>query len=389
MNNRLGQMTLFQDTAGDPRAAAAQLAGVLAFYGAVGDAACGNRLGFAHSKACTAVSLARVAGCDAGECDALYFAGVLHAIGALGNPAYRKGERLSERLARMESWDSPALGARVCAQIAALPAQTADLVRWQAECWDGTGYPDQLRWHGIPQNAMLLALADAFVRAADPEEALATVAMESGRAYGPDAVRTFTMWFHTTGAQAEDVAPPLEALRGANPAGTEALLDDLADRIDAHNGVPGRWRRIARLANAAAAIAQLDPDQTRLLALATRVYGAGELAEPEPSETEFDPLARLGIDDRCNHALASAALVEGNATLEGVDAVLKARGEWYDGTGKPAGLLHGAIPAAAGILAASIAYDLLGHKDRIDTAAGTQFDPGIVRAVLEAARAHA
>ncbi|MBV8583913.1 MAG: hypothetical protein JO241_07940 [Candidatus Eremiobacteraeota bacterium] len=389
MNNRLGQMTLFQDTGGDPRGAASQFADVLTAYGAIGDAACGNPPGLARRKASTAVSLARVAECEPHECDAMYFAGLLHAVGAVGNPAYRKDERLSERLARMESWDTPSMGAQICEHIPALPAQTADIVRWQAECWDGTGYPDQLRWHGIPRPAMLLALADTVVRAADPEEALTAVAMQSGRAFSPDMTRTFTMWFHVSGGEAETAEPPLEALRDVSAASTLALMDAIADRIDKHNGDEGRWRRVERLATASAALLNVDATENERLALAVRLYGAGEIAKSQQSEASFDPLARLGIDDRAAHAVLAAKLVEENPTLGRAAAVLRARSEWYDGTGKPDGLFHRAIPAAAGLLAAAIAYDALGHKDRIDTAAGTQFDPQTVRAVLEAARTRA
>ena len=380
-------MTLFQDTGGDPRAAAAQFADVLALYGAIGDAVCGNPLGFARKKAATAVSLAQSAQTEPALCNAVYFAGMLHAIGAIGNASFRKGERLSERLARMESWDVPAQGARFCQELEALPPATADLVRWQAECWDGTGYPDQLRWHGIPPCAMLLALADAYARAPETEDILPAVAMQSGRAYGPEIARTFTMWFHMSGGEVDAVEPPLDALTGVDDRQIGALLDTIADRVDAHNGVEGRWRRIARLAEQTADIMALDAPAKRALGLAVRLYGTGETGERELSEISFDPLARLGIDERTAHALAAAALLEGNATLAAAAPVLRARGEWFDGTGKPDGLLHKALPTAAAILAAAIAYDQLGHKDRIDTAAGTQFDPQVVRAILEAARA--
>ena len=290
----------------------------------------------------------------------------------------------------MESWDVPATGAQICQTIAALPAATADIVRWQAECWDGTGYPDQLRWHGIPYSAMFVALADTFVRTEDPEEVLTAVAMQSGRAFSPEVARTFLMWFHVTGGEFETVAaPPLEALGPIDPTEPVTLLDAIADRVDAHNGVEGRWRRIARLTEPCASIMKLDAEATRLLALATRLYGIGEIAEADLAETSFDPLARLGIDERSAHGVAAAALVGSNASLGAVAPLLRARGEWFDGTGKPDGLLHGAVPAGASILAAAIAYDLLDHKDRVDTAAGTQFDPRTVRAILEAARARA
>ncbi|HTX59746.1 MAG TPA: HD domain-containing phosphohydrolase [Verrucomicrobiae bacterium] len=379
-------MTLFQDTGGDPRAAAAQLADVLALYGALGDATCGNPPGFAARKAACAVSLATVAELDAATRDALYFAGLLHAVGAIGNPAYRKGERLSERMTRIESWDVPAQGARACAEIAGLPSESADLVRWQHECWDGTGYPDQLRWHGIPLPATLLSLADAFVRAGEPEEALASVSAQAGRAFGPEFGRTFTMWFHLTGGEPEPAQVPLDALQ-ADPAATAALLERIADRIDAHNGVAGRWRRVSRLAEAAAGVLGAEPGAARDLAVAARLYGSGEIAErAEDSESSFDPLARLGIDERAAHAVGAAAFAEGNATLGGAAAVLRARGEWFDGTGKPHGLFQKAIPMTSGILAAAIAYDSLDHKDRIEGATGTQFDPRVVRAIFDVAR---
>ncbi len=382
-------MTLFQDTGGDPRASATRLADVLAVYGAIGDAASGNPPGFAARKAAVAVSLARVAATEPEERDAIYFAAVLHAVGAIGNPAYRKGERLSERLARMESWDTPALGARICKELPALPRATADLVRWQAECWDGTGYPDQLRWHGIPQAAMVLAVADAFCRAADPEETLAAVGMQSGRAFSPEIARAFTMWFHTSGGEADVVESPIHALINVTPQTVISLLDAIADRVDAHNGVEGRWRRVDRLAQHAGAILGIDAVEATNLSIAIRFYGAGEIAEQELSEASFDPLARLGIDDRAAHAAAAAALLAANPTLGNAAPVVRARSEWYDGTGKPDGLFHQSIPSAAAILAAAIAYDHLDHKDRIDTASGTQFDPRAVRAVLEAARTRA
>jgi response regulator RpfG family c-di-GMP phosphodiesterase len=382
-------MTLFQDTVGDPRTAAARLAGVLGLYGAVGDAACGNPAGFAAKKAATAVSLATIAGIDGADRDALYYAGVLHAVGALGNAAYRKGERLSERMARIESWDVPAQGARVCQEISALPEQTPDFVRWQSECWDGTGFPDQLRWAGIPAPAVILSLADAAVRAGEPDEALVAISLQAGRAFGPEYSRVFSTWFHTFGGETDPVEPPLDNLRAEDVA-TAALLDTIADRIDVHNGVAGRWQQVARLTEAAAETLALPQPERDALAIAVRLYGAGDIGErADAGEASFDPLARLGIDVRAAHSLLAAALVEDNVALGAAAPVLRARGEWFDGTGKPNALFKAAIPTGAAILAAAIASVALDHKDRIDTAAGTQFDPRVVRAILEAARTRA
>lgn len=394
-------MTLFQDTGGDPRATAARLADVLVWYGAVGDAAYGNPKGFALRKAALAAALAETLSPDENERPAIAFAGLLHATGAIGNAAFKKGgDPLSERLARIEAWDVPAQGARICAAMGMLPAATADIVRWQAECWDGTGFPDQLRWHGIPRSAQCLLLADVFLRAEDPDDALATVYLRSGRSFGPETTQAFTSWFHLNGGTVPASVLPIDALTAA-PGDALAMLDAIADRVDAHNGIPGRWRRVRALSDATATIVGIDAVQRAALGLAARLYGAGELYCSDVEDAQFDPLARMGIDERAKNAVAAADLVADNATLGHVAEILLARAAWYDGTGKPAGIKHDAIPIGSRILAATIAFDTL-HEgrsslrsergaamQRIDTAIGTQFDPLVVRALLTATKAHA
>jgi response regulator RpfG family c-di-GMP phosphodiesterase len=322
-------------------------------------------------------------GCASG----LYFAGLLHATGAIGSAAYRKGGSLTDRETRMERWDVPARGARFCASVTALPVETSDMVRWQSECWDGTGFPDQLRWHGIPQSAQLLALADFYIHASDPEEALGAIGMESGRAFGPDHTRAFTIWFHHHAGEIDEVALPLEALGESTP--VDALLDSMADAIDDHNGVPGRWRRVAALAAGAASVLDLDSQQCADLMLACRLFGAGEIAKEFAEDEQFDPLARLGVEARASNAAVAADFARPYATLTPAAPVIAARGEWFDGTGKPNGVRSRDILPAASILSAAIGYARLDRGERLDDAAGTQFDPKVVRAVMESAKAHA
>jgi len=381
-------MTLFQDTGDDPRAARSFVADVLAWFGAVGDAAMGNAPGFAVRKASVAAALAQTAQLPESDWHALYFAGLLHAVGAIGNAAYRKGQELSERTARMESWDAPAQGAQLCEAIGALPPETADMVRWQHEAWDGTGYPDLLRWTGIPRPAQFLGMADRFVRAHDPEVALGQIGLESGRAFNPETVRTFAMWFHLSAGEIEVLPVPVQALREVG-SGAQVLLERFADRIDAHNGVDGRWRRVAEIAMGTAVALGLGNEERRDLALACRIFGAGEITAKAIEDDAFDPLARLGVEHRAHNATTAAEFAQPYATLQVAARIVGARGEWFDGTGKPFGHGRAKIPIASGILAAAIAYDRLDRGERVDTAAGTQFDPAIVRAVMEAAKLRA
>lgn len=382
-------MTLFQHTGGDPRVASAQLADVLAWYGAVGDAAFGNAPDFALRKASLAVAIASAEREPlAGECDGMFFAGLLHAIGAIKNPAFRKNGELDERAAQTHRWDVPAHGARACETIETLPPQTADLVRWQSECWDGTGYPDQLRWYGIPKGAQYLALADAYLRMDDPEEALGAIAMLSGRAFAPEHVRTFVTWFHGSGGEAQGQAVPLKSL-DASVTAPGALLDRLADDIDEHNAVPGRWRSIEKVTSATAQALRLKESEAEALAIAVRIFGAGEIAPGNGRTTPFHPLSRLGIDARARNASRATALAERVQAFRDAAKVLAARAEWFDGTGKPNGLRGNELSPATAVLAAAIAYERLDRGERLDTAAGTQFDPRVVKAVLEVAKTRA
>jgi response regulator RpfG family c-di-GMP phosphodiesterase len=347
----------------------------------------GNEPGTAVRKASLAVALAEIAQVPQAERTALYFAGLLHATGAIGSTAYRKGETLSDREARTARWDIPARGARFCTSVTALPIETSDIVRWQSECWDGTGFPDQLRWHGIPQTAQFLALADFYVRAEDPEEAFSAIGLQSGRAFGPAHTRPFTVWYHHHVGEVMEAVMPAEALAGTTNAGD--LLDAMADAIDRHNGVPGRWRRVAALAGAAAHALELDEGSRIELELACRLFGAGEISNDVSEDERFDPLARLAIDLRASNAAAGAAFARPYATLAPAARVIAMRSEWFDGTGKPKGVRANDIPLTASILAAAIASARLDRSERLGGAAGTQFDPRVVRAVMEAAKATA
>lgn len=394
-------MSLAEGTGGSSSPESAALGEVLAFFGLVADYAAGTAPEEGERIASLCAGMAAIAGFSQQELDALYYAARLRNIGALGNPAYAKGEPLSEREAMMVSWDVPAVGARICERIAALPPQTADIVRWQAECWDGTGYPDQIRWSGVPKAAQLLHLARTYVRSADPEEGLTTITAESGRSFAPDQVRTFIMWFHTFGGEIE-ASPAGACGLDASRTSSIEIVEWLCEAVDVHNATPGRGRRIARRGEEIGRQLGCDAETLRRITLASLLFGIGELRAQESEAAQFDSLARLGIETRSAHAVAAAKLVGQCPFLAEAAPVLRARSEWYDGTGSPDRLRHDAIPRAAQILAVCIAYDALdeAYRSRIteertlpivrlETASGTQFDPSVVRALTEVVKANA
>jgi response regulator RpfG family c-di-GMP phosphodiesterase len=374
---------------------------LLTFFGSVADFAAGASPQDGERIASLAAGMARHGGLPQEECAALYFAALLRNVGALGNAAFAKGEPLPERAMMAARWDVPADGARICERIGALPPGTADIVRWQSESWDGTGFPDQLRWSGIPKAAQLLHIAETYVGIPDPDEALATITAESGRTYSPEQAHTFTMWFHTSGGEIAPLAIPHEALAAAKT-NADDLLALLAERIDAHNGTPGRAQRISAQALNIGRTIGLNRHDLQTLARAALLFAAGELRLQDVEASEFDALARLGIEPRARSAVAAASLIAACPYLKDVAPIVRARAEWYDGTGAPDRLRHDAIPKPAQILAVSIAYDTLYEtyhsritEDRVapmirmETAAGTQFDPDTVRTLAEVVKARA
>ena len=130
--------------------------------------------------------------------------------------------------------------------------------------------------------------------------------------------------------------------------------------------------------------------------------GAGELRDREIESAQFAALARLGIELRARNAVTAADLLAACPQLQRASEIVRARAEWYDGTGAPRRLRHEAIPVASQILGAVIAYDALeeDHRtritedrmlpiSRIEKAAGTQFDPAVLRALAETVKARA
>jgi response regulator RpfG family c-di-GMP phosphodiesterase len=376
---------------------------LLELFGAVADAAAGEPPDAGTQIASLAGALAELDNFSSPECDALYWAAILRNLGALGNAALRSGDRLPEREAMTARWDIPAQGARLIETIGVLPDRTADFVRWQAECWDGTGFPDQLRWLGIPAAAQTLHVAIAYATSRnEPEETLAAMVASSGRGFSPERARVFVRWFHTYGGEIAPRPAPADSLR-RDAMKERRTFELLADRVDEHNGTPNRWRRVGALAVAVAgALAQPAENANGTVEPMAMLFGIGEIAEQGSDARRFDPLARLGIAPRAANAVAAAEVIAGSPLLHALAPQLRAIGEWYDGTGRPDALRHEAIPVTAQIVAACIAYDELAERARsragsakqspieaLETAAGTQFDPVVIRALAKCVRVRA
>ncbi|MFN2459349.1 MAG: HD domain-containing phosphohydrolase [Candidatus Velthaea sp.] len=364
---------------------------------AIGDALGGYPAGFSMRVAAVAARFAAHRGAESEAVAATYYAAALHALG-LVRVAVTPGA--TERDAEIARWDAPVHGAAIVASIPGLPRGTSDNVRWHRESFDGTGFPDRLRWNGIPQGAMTINIARAFVAALhaqggveSPAEALFAVIGESGRTYDVNAGRAFREFVSSAGSTFHEPVQPAWTLKAP---GAQNVVVALCAEIDARDpATAGRGERVERLVRAVAGQPAVSLDVERA-AFAARLTSLGRVRAGAHID-DFDPLARLGRDARAGAAADAARILRAAPAFAPFADIVGATAEWYDGSGLPDRRKGDAIDPAARLIAVALAADALegssyadaahGFPDaatRIGAAAGTQFDPTVVSAYLRA-----
>ena len=109
-----------------------------------------------------AKEIARRVGWSGKRLENIYMMGLLHDVGKIGIPdaVINKPAKLTD-----EEYDiiknHPVLGARILGKIKDMPALTHG-ARWHHERYDGKGYPDGLSGEDIPEEARIIAVADAY-----------------------------------------------------------------------------------------------------------------------------------------------------------------------------------------------------------------------------------
>ncbi len=92
----------------------------------------------------------------------IYMMGLLHDVGKIGVPdeVINKPARLTD-----EEYETikkhPEIGSRILEKIKAMPDLKTG-ARWHHEKYNGTGYPDGLKGEEIPEEARIIAVADAY-----------------------------------------------------------------------------------------------------------------------------------------------------------------------------------------------------------------------------------
>ena len=92
----------------------------------------------------------------------IYMIGLLHDVGKIGVPdsVINKPSRLTEEEYALVK-THPVKGDKILKKIQERP-ELAIGARWHHERYDGTGYPDGLAGENIPEEARIIAVADAY-----------------------------------------------------------------------------------------------------------------------------------------------------------------------------------------------------------------------------------
>ena len=101
-------------------------------------------------------------GKSAREQEDIYAMGLLHDVGKIGvheEIINKPGSLTDEEYAEIKS--HTIVGYEILKVITEMP-DAAKTARWHHERYDGRGYPDHLRGEDIPQEARIIAVADAY-----------------------------------------------------------------------------------------------------------------------------------------------------------------------------------------------------------------------------------
>lgn len=106
--------------------------------------------------------IARRAGYSERDQNEIYMMGLLHDVGKIGVPdavINKPGRLTDDEFEQIKN--HPVMGARILKTIREMPKLVTG-ARWHHERFDGRGYPDGLKGPDIPEEARIIAVADAY-----------------------------------------------------------------------------------------------------------------------------------------------------------------------------------------------------------------------------------
>lgn len=170
----------------------------------------------------------------------------------------------------------------------------------------------------------------------------------------------------------------------------------LAATIDAKEPFTAQHsRRVARIAMAIAERLGLSESERQLTDWAAQVHDVGKIGTPDSILLKPGCLTEEEWQIVRQHPIKGEEIVGRVEYLKNVAAVVRWHHERVDGGGYPDGLMGGAIPLAARIIAVADAFEVMTSErvyqprldweeaiHRLEAGSGTQFDTDVVNAII-------
>jgi putative two-component system response regulator len=159
--------------------------------------------------------------------------------------------------------------------------------------------------------------------------------------------------------------------------------------------------RVGRTAAVVAAMLGLDRREVELIRRSAPLHDIGKIAVPDAILLKPGALSEAEMELMREHTTIGLRILAGGRSqlMKLAEEIALYHHEWWDGSGYPHRLQGPAIPRAARIVTVVDVFDALVHERpykrawprtdalaHIEARAGTQFDPEVVRAFLDAVR---
>ncbi len=175
------------------------------------------------------------------------------------------------------------------------------------------------------------------------------------------------------------------------------LIDSIMNKVYAKSHEsPDHARRLASIASSMGEVLGLSESEISDLALITSMHDIGNVSVSEKILTKPGPLNDDEWAEVRRHPTVGYRIAKASEELSGIAKYLLSHHERWDGTGYPNGWKAEEIPLLSRIISVADAFDAMTHDrpyrkaatetealGEIVRCAGTQFDPGVVTALVK------